>query len=105
MPRYVSLQAFMNSAFFDCTSSLPSRISTFDFGFARRKYQATWQARSYGPGGQRNGARGIEIANFGGASLVQDNLIYDNANYGIYVHNAGTSGTPGTLSTESPTSA
>ena len=62
MPLYSSAHAFLNSAPFDVTSPLPSRISTFDFGFARLKYHATWQARSYGPGGQRYGATGIDIA-------------------------------------------
>ena len=63
MPLYSSAHAFLNSAAFDVTSPLPSRISTFDRGFARLKYHATWHARSYGPGGQRYGATGIEIAN------------------------------------------
>ncbi len=53
MPLYSSAQAFLNSGPFDVTSPLPSRISTFDLGLARLKYHATWQARSYGPGGHR----------------------------------------------------
>ena len=36
--------------------------STLLRGFARLKYQATWHARSYGAGGQRNGARGMEMS-------------------------------------------
>src|SRR6185436_2536699 len=62
MSLYSSAQAFLKSGPFDVTSPLPSRISTLDLGFARLKYQATWHARSYGPGGHRYGATGIEIA-------------------------------------------
>jgi hypothetical protein len=42
-------------------------------------------------------ARGIEVASPYGTTIVQDNLVYDNTNYGIYLHGAGSSGTPGTL--------
>src|SRR4030095_10367644 len=59
-PLYSSAHAFLNSPAFDVTSGFASRISTFDFGFARFKYHATWHARSYGPGGQRYGASGID---------------------------------------------
>src|SRR5207249_1908964 len=38
-----------------------------------------------------------EIANFAGGALVQNNLVYENSNFGIYVHAAGTSGSNGTL--------
>ena len=62
MPLYSSAHAFLNSPALDVTSGLPSRIRTLDFGFACLKYHATWQARSYGPGGQRYGATGMEIA-------------------------------------------
>jgi hypothetical protein len=61
-PRYSSAHAFLNSPAFDVTSGLPSQISTFERGFARLKYHATWHARSYGPGGQRYGATGMTIA-------------------------------------------
>ena len=46
MPLNSSAHARLNSAAFEVTSGLPSRISTFDFGLARLKYHATWQARS-----------------------------------------------------------
>ena len=46
MPLYSSAQAFLNSPALDVTSGLASRTSTLDFGLARLKYQATWQARS-----------------------------------------------------------
>ncbi len=42
-------------------------------------------------------ARGIEVTNYYGATTVQNNLVYDNTNQGIYVHGAGTSGNPGVL--------
>src|SRR5262249_17660492 len=42
-------------------------------------------------------ARGIEIVNYQGGATIQDNLVYDNTNQGIYVHGAGTSGSNGTL--------
>ena len=63
MPAYCSAHTFLKSAGFDCTSGFASRISTFARGLAALNQLATWQARSYGPGGQRYGDSGIAIAN------------------------------------------
>jgi len=41
-------------------------------------------------------ARGIEAANSQGGDLIENNLVYDNANYGIYVHGAGANNSNGT---------
>ncbi|EXI71530.1 MAG: hypothetical protein AW07_03592 [Candidatus Accumulibacter sp. SK-11] len=42
------------------TLSLASRMITFEPGLWVLKYQAIWLARSYGPGGQRYGAFGMD---------------------------------------------
>src|SRR6188474_2096091 len=59
-PPYKSFHAALNRPGFEVTSGFASSTSTFDFGFACLKYAATMLARSYGPGGQRYGATGID---------------------------------------------
>ena len=52
----------MNGIDDDLRTGLPSQMMILERGFARLRYHATWQTRSYGPGGQRYGATGITIA-------------------------------------------
>src|SRR5439155_16870843 len=40
--------------------------------------------------------RSIEIVYYYNASLLNNNVVYENTNYGIYVHDSGLYATPGT---------
>src|SRR6266566_417474 len=50
-----SRQAARKSAVFEMMFWFASRMTSLDLGLLCLRYHATWQARSYGPGGQRLG--------------------------------------------------
>ena len=54
-----SRQAARKSAVFEMMFWFASRMTSLDLGLLCLRYHATWQARSYGPGGQRYAAGGI----------------------------------------------
>src|SRR3989338_6150343 len=58
-----AFQASRKSPAFETMFWLASSTISFAFGFTRFRYQATWQVRSYGPGGHRNATGGIERTN------------------------------------------
>src|SRR2546425_191479 len=53
-----SRQAARKSAVFEMMFWFASRMTSLDLGLLCLRYHATWQARSYGPGGQRYAAGG-----------------------------------------------
>src|SRR5438046_7869832 len=54
-----SRQAARKSAVFEMMFWFASRMTSLDLGLLCLRYHATWQARSYGPGGQRYAAGGM----------------------------------------------